>query len=333
MRIHSIFRSIRRIGDSAWAAAVLLVAAVSLSAAESRVDSILATVNGNPVTLLDVVLETGRQEARLSTVYKGTELEEEIRKIRKHVIDEIIDRKLIVEDYRTYNFEIPRQFIETNLQDLAALVADGTMTGLRRKAETFGTSIEELREKAKEKVIMDIMIHEFCVRPVNVTPEEIYRHYQDNIEQYRRESELSIDAILILGNGRHGDRAPEVIAKITEALSGEPDEQAFTTLVRLHSEGPNAEKDGNLGSVVESHLRKEFADALPGKGVGAVVGPVKTPEGTYFLRIRDRKEETVVPLSKLSAAIEAELLEARKRERYEAYLGRLKKDAVIRHLF
>jgi hypothetical protein len=330
-RMYFKLRMIARDKSTAWIAAFFLVMA-SLSASETRVDSILATVNGNPITLLDVVLETGRQEVRLGSVYKGNELEEEIRKLRKQVIEEIVNRKLIVEDYRIYNFAIPRQFIEDNLQGLAAHVADGTMNGLRRKAESFGTSLEELREKAREKVIMDIMIHEFCVRPVEITPEETYRHYQENIGRYHREAELSVQAILLRSDGKYGESVGKVANEITVKLS-EDREETFIRLVRLYSEGPNAELDGDIGTVKESQLRQDFATALKGKSAGSVAGPIKTPEGVYFLRIRERKAETVTPFSEIKDKIERNLQEQRKQERYEEYMGRLKQDAVIRYLF
>ena len=54
-------------------AAMLLLLCVCGTAAEglgkeTRVDSVLASVNGEPITLLDVMLETSREELRLASL-------------------------------------------------------------------------------------------------------------------------------------------------------------------------------------------------------------------------------------------------------------------------
>ena len=64
---------------------IFAVYGIGLMAVESvhETNSILASVNGKPITLLDVLMLTGRKELQLKTVYSGKLLEQELYSLRK----------------------------------------------------------------------------------------------------------------------------------------------------------------------------------------------------------------------------------------------------------
>ena len=118
---------------------------------EARVDSVLASVNGEPITLLDVMLESGREELRLASLYSGARLYSEISQLRKRVIEDIIVRKLVYAKYLEKPFTIENQYIETMMDHLARTLGGGSRDSLVKRAEALGTTMKELKEKAKEK--------------------------------------------------------------------------------------------------------------------------------------------------------------------------------------
>ena len=134
---------------------LLLAGTVTLSAQnlgkETRVDSVLASVNGDPITLLDVMLESSREELRLASLYSGARLYSEISQLRKKITEDIIVRKLIYAKYQEKPFPIDNQYIERMLDHLAVTIGGGSRDSLVKKAEALGTTLDELKEKAKEK--------------------------------------------------------------------------------------------------------------------------------------------------------------------------------------
>ena len=62
---------------------------------ESNVDSILASVNGTPISLSDVLYESRRTEARLGMVYSGQQQYDEVIKLRKQILEDIEDAQII----------------------------------------------------------------------------------------------------------------------------------------------------------------------------------------------------------------------------------------------
>ena len=134
---------------------LLLAGAGTLSAQdlgkETRVDSVLASVNGDPITLLDVMLESSREELRLASLYSGARLYSEISQLRKKITEDIIIRKLIYAKYLEKPFPIDNQYIERMLDHLAVTLGGGSRDTMVKKAEAIGTTLSELKEKVQRQ--------------------------------------------------------------------------------------------------------------------------------------------------------------------------------------
>ncbi|MBR3943325.1 MAG: SurA N-terminal domain-containing protein [Clostridia bacterium] len=83
--------------------------------AQTQRDSILASVNGESITLQDVMLETNADEAKLASLYNGEDLVRKIEEIRRKVLENLINRKLIYATYKKEPFDIPSQHVEDML--------------------------------------------------------------------------------------------------------------------------------------------------------------------------------------------------------------------------
>ncbi len=295
-----------------------------------QVDSILASVNGEPVSLLDVIYESSFSESRLYAVYSSKEIFNEIQKLRKKILDDIIDRKLILLEYNaTKPFTIPRQYVENLIDELAMNFGCSNRSELVEKAKDAGTSIEELREKARTRVITQVMISNYIYTVVNLTPQEIYDYYQKNVKEFSSDPQVRLQLLLI---GKQHKDQKRIKEELTEAFK-KADKNIFTGMVRLYSSGPGAMRGGDLGWIECSGLRSEFAKEIKGKKAGTIIGPIETDEGTYFIRINDRKKATKTEFSKMLPQIK-EKIEAKRREKaYKAYIVKLRQKSIIRYFF
>ena len=71
---------------------------------ETKRDSILASVNGESITLQDVMLESNAEEAKLSSMFTGEDLIRKIEEVRRKVLEDLINRKLIYASYKKLIF-------------------------------------------------------------------------------------------------------------------------------------------------------------------------------------------------------------------------------------
>ena len=73
---------------------------------EKEFNSIVASVNGEAITLMDVLPLTKNKEYQFYAAYSGDRLKQAIYNLRKKTVDDLIDHKLMQEEYRKQNFKI-----------------------------------------------------------------------------------------------------------------------------------------------------------------------------------------------------------------------------------
>ncbi|MFA6568381.1 MAG: peptidyl-prolyl cis-trans isomerase [Victivallales bacterium] len=313
------------------------ISAVVFSAEEKGgntvfLSSVLATVNGIPITLYDVVLESANDEQKLAIVYKGKELAREVEKLRGKKAKELVERKLFFQEFKEKEYKIPEQYIEDMLDGLASNMTGGDRKKLEKKALSEGITVKDLRAKAHEKIAVDILVQEFCYRTVNVTPKEVNDYYRNNIAEFSKAPQIELQVLLLKKDGRFKDEFDDTLAKIKNDVE-KADKTIFTTLVKLYSEGPDVVKGGSIGWLEESKLRPEFAEALGNLETGGIASSVQTAEGVYFIRIADRMPAKALQFEAVKDEINDKLAKQRRNENYAEYSNKLKDRAVIRYFF
>ena len=296
---------------------------------ESKVDSVIATVNGEPITLLDVILESGQDEARLAAMFTGERLYAETAKVRKAIVDNLVIRKLIYEKYKAKPFEIQKQHIEDMVDSLALGMGDGTRESLERKAKSYGSDMEEIRAKAKERIAVDVLLMQNCDRRVFITPREVYEAYCKHPEKRTKPATVDLQLILIRrGSGNPGETAANIAEMLRNA-----DERMFRRIAVENSEGPNASKGGHVGKIEMNKLRPEFLAVLKNAEKNEIKGPVETPEGFYFIRVNGISREEKLPFEKVSREIHDSLRRAALEKNRNDYKAELLSEAVVRYFF
>lgn len=291
-------------------------------------DILLATVNGEPITLFDVIANTAGEEKQLALVFSGEELEIERKKIRNEALDNIIDRKLVYAQFKKQGYKLPKQIIEKMLDKLAADLAGGNRKLLETRARKAGLTMDELKEQARERAASSILINERCFKNVYITPKQVFDYYKKNKAEFQESTQLKLQILYLKCNPSEKSFA-NFAEKLNKMLK-DADEKKFAEYVILHSKGPNRDSGGDVGWIAENKLRKEFSSLLIGQEEGTIAGPIMTEEGYYFIRISERKEAKTRNFEDLKEEIREKLSEQKEEENYNSYIKRLKKDALIR---
>ena len=240
-------------------------------------NAILASVNGSPISLQDILPLTRAEEFRAFSTSTGKELQERMIGIRRRAVDELIDRKLILEDYAGKNFEISDRDIESAMDDMAE------QSGIRSRSEFTaalrrqGSSIEELRRKVRDTMIVQLMLHREYLTSKNITPQEMHKVHLENLK--KKKNGDSIELAMILLDEKNSVRSDKIAAELARSP------ERFTALAARWSSGPGKEDGGKLGKIQKHLLRKEFASALAKIEINRIYGPIQTPEGVVFLKV------------------------------------------------
>ena len=295
---------------------------------EVQVNSILASVNGEPVSLVDILGATRNDEFQAYAIYSGERLEQEIRKIRMKAVDDRIDRILVLEDYRKKPFELPAKDVEEELDAVAERMGVRSRSEFTRKLRESGTTIDKLRKEIEEYIIVQTMIYDRIRIETNITPREVYEYFQANREKFVSPEKIELAMIMLDLKDPDLERK---IKTISEKLADSP--ESFAELAQTYSIGPDPGNSGNLGEIERRRLRTEFAAAMDSFEAGRVYGPIRTADGVSFLRILSHTPEKRGEFRELSAEIRAEMEESRREEVRKSYLDRLRAKAIIRYFF
>lgn len=294
-----------------------------------RFNAVLVTVNGDPITLLDLFLKCGGDEKALRQMTDGGVLPSQIEAFRKQTLENIIDRKLIWADYLKYKHPIPKQMIEDALCGMASMLSDGSREGLKEKLKGLGVTLESLREQATEQIATDMMVQEYCYRRVFTTPRQLDSYYQTHIAEFTDPPVRELAMILISLRGRNPDPV-ETADRIQAELERNP--AAFERLSVSYSDAPSADSGGVMGRFTRAQLRVEFETALDSLPSGRrVTDSILIPEGVAFLKILNTDTANIRPFEAVREIIRKQIEAPQRAAKLNAYLNKLRRDAIIRY--
>ena len=298
---------------------------------EADKDIIIATVNGEPVTLFDVKAETEKEEEFLRNNNKGEELQNKIDFIRRRAADDIILRILISKKFDDSGYTVPAQLIEKMMDRIAADLAGGDRKLLETKARRAGVTIRELKEQARKRAATMMLINARCYQYVYITPKEVYEYYQNHKDKFSEQRRINLQALYLKSVGDDDDNIIQFAIKLKGIIQSS-DEDKFKEFVKKYSMGPNKDTGGELGWISISELRPEFFSAVKDLKEGDIAGPVKTPEGYYFLRVKEISHPKEKSFEEVKSKIRKELETAQQKKNYVEYTKKIRKNAIIKYL-
>ncbi len=306
-----------------------VVLCLSLTAAEEEMDSVIASVDGDAVSLGDILPSCRNRELELQSSLKGEELYNAVREVRKKALDELIDRKLILRDFETSKpFTIPEQAIERYIDDMALSAGVRSRTRFSIMVRESGSSMEALRKKVRENIIIQAMRSRRVYTHVSVTPKEVYDYYKTNIDKFST-PELWRISMLLVDKNRAGRE--EIIKTVSDKMNNGGSAGDFAELAVKYSSDPAASSGGDLGEMEPENLRSEFKKAINKAEIGKFYGPVKLNNGDAFLFITGIVPGVTADFEKESAKIRQELEKQRNMESLKKYIDHLRTHALIQY--
>ncbi len=177
-----------------------------------RLNAVLATVNGEPISLGDVLPLTQAREYQAAAAYSGEKLERAVYDLRLSAVDDLIDQKLILADYAGRPFEVPERDVESALDEASEQMGCRSRADLVRKLRESGTSVEEFRKKIRKQLIVQLMLYREYQASNFITPGDLFRYYEEHGEEFSRPDCVEL-AMLQLPPERND------VEKITEEIS------------------------------------------------------------------------------------------------------------------
>jgi peptidyl-prolyl cis-trans isomerase SurA len=305
---------------------LLLIFTLSWSARAKIVDRIVAQVNDDIITLSDLNREMAEIRQELAAKYSGPQLEEEVQKATKDILDELIRQKLLLQKGNELGFgsNVDVQ-VSAYLERIRKENKFKDMQDLERAAAQQGLTLPALREKIRRQIITQGVVSEFVGSRITLLTQEVEKFYKDHAAEYTVPEEVTLSEIILPIE----NNADEAEAKAGEILKRLSQGEAFATLASQFSKGPTANKGGSIGTYQTAKLNPEIAKAIASLKDGDATPPQKTKEGFIIYRVDNRKPASLKPLDELRDEIKNRIWQQRFAPEYDRFIAQLKEDAYI----
>jgi parvulin-like peptidyl-prolyl isomerase len=287
------------------------------------VDGYAAMVNQRVILKSEVFALVYPVQQQLQLSYTGLELEKKLDEAYRNVLDTLVERALIVEEFNRQGRALPDRAIDTQVNSLISeRFNNNRMAFLDALAEERLT-LAEWREQARDGLIVTILRRTEVLDRVTVAPREVREYYEKNLDRYRAPEEVLFRLIVLHPGTTEEERAAKVEeARRIQARLKEGED--FAALARTASEGPKAAQGGDMGWMEPAQLRTELAAGVKGLGPDQVSEVIETPDEIYLAKIEGRKQASITPFKNVRRDIEALLRKQEADRLYKAWIARLK---------
>jgi peptidyl-prolyl cis-trans isomerase C len=251
---------------------------------------VLATVNGDPITLADF-------QDRFARAGLKPEKEAEFQ-VKEEFLNRLIERMMLLR-------EAQRRRIKVGLPEINKRIETMRTEPGKDVKETLGSMGIDY-EKWKSDLWEDMMIEKLIAR-------DVIRYYNENPQEFDRPEQVRVRQIVA---------ATEVDAQaVLEQLQNEKAD--FAALARQKSTAPEAEDGGNLGYFAMGDMPGEF-NVVFGLPKGGISGVVKSPYGYHIFKLEDKRRAGKVGLEEVSRDIVEKLSRQKQDVRYKQWLAELR---------
>lgn len=308
--------------------ATVLVVAPAARGQTNRLNGVAAIVNDAIITEQEVYSILEKQLPQMQFQYRSqpARLREELSRQRVAVLEMLIERQLVLADYKAAGFNIPETLIDDQFQQ-DVVNQFGDRVSFVQTLQKEGKTIEDARREFRDMLIINIMSSQKIRNQVTISPFKIERYYAANQDKFAVEDQVKLRMIIlpmrVAGDAAVIERAKDIHQKIA---NGTP----FEEQARLHSVGAQAKDGGLMGWSGRKELRKELIETAFALKPGTVSEPIVTEDAIFILKIEEAKAAQVRPLAEVRDEIEQALQAEESAQRRKQWIDTIRQKAFVR---
>jgi parvulin-like peptidyl-prolyl isomerase len=309
------------------AAAALASAAPAIGA--DLINGIQAVVHDSVITAWDVIDYSERAEKELFRDYRRQPaiLEQKIIEVRRDSTEHLLERQLILQEFKAANLAVPQKYIDDEVQRRIRSYGDRMV--LIKSLEAEGTTFDKFRQRLRNQIVESLMRRsKVSPEKIIISPHKIELYYQEHLASYKLEDRVKL-RMIVVNKPTSGD--PTAALKTTEeALAKVKAGGDFAELAKLYSQGTQRAEGGLFGWADRAALRKDLAEQAFALKAGQHSDIIDAPDAYYVLRADEAEPAHYVPLGEVRGQIEKDLLDSERTRLEQQWIEKLKKKTFWR---
>ncbi len=294
-------------------------------------NGIAAIVEDKVITVDDVRREIGPLVPQIQKEARNEkEFNERLEAMQDEVIQNLIDKVLIVKDFKKDEKKhIPDSYIDNQIASTLTEQFDNDRSKFLAYLRSRGTTLRDYRKEVEEDIIYNYMRHQQRKSESLVSPVRIETFYKENKDRFYREDGVHLR--LIQFTRTNGETDVELHNKGAEVVGRFNRGEKFEDLAKEYSQDSRRAKGGDWGWQKRSDLKPEFSEPLFALKAGQISEPILLPEGCFLLFVEERKYAGIQPLAEVRGEIERILVQQMAHVSEERWLERLRRNGYVKH--
>lgn len=329
--------TVRPLSIAAGLMAILLPTAAFAQAKKPSDNLDLRYANGIVAVVEDkaITVEEVRREMTplVAEIQRGSrtpeEYEQRLEATQNDIIQSLIDRVLIVKEFRKdEKKKIPASYVDNRIAELQVNDFGGDRSKFLAYLHSRGKTQAEFRVETEEEIIYGYMRGQMRKSTSMVSPAKIETYYSENKDKFFRDDEVHLRLIQLNRAGLTETQLREKAEAIHSRIVGG---EKFEDVAKETSQDARRSRGGDWGLVRRNDLRKEFVDQLFSMKQGEVTAPIMLPEGAYILFVEERHFAGIQPIDTVRDEIERVLVAQMTRDAQEKWLERLRRNGYVKY--
>ena len=293
-------------------------------------NGIAAIAEGEIITIeqlrreIEPIIPRLRAEAR-----SEKEFSESIDRMSREVLQNLIDRILIVQAAQEKGLMLPQSYIDQEYDEVLNRDFGGDRVRFLEYLRAQGLTAREFRENIYKRVVVNVMRQQNRKSQSEISPERIQAFYIQNKIRFYQEESMHLRQIILTPIADEGTALLRQTAKtiIQELAEGDN----FGDLARKYSQDEMSRKGGDWGWIERQDIRKELSSVAFDLQPGGYSQPVELNNTIFILYCEAKREEMIQPVTEVRDAIENVLVGEIARETQERWLQQVREDGYVRY--
>ena len=293
-------------------------------------NGIAAIAEGQIITVEELRRELEPVIPRLRVESKNAqEFSKRIEELSKQVLQNIIDRIIIVKAAEEKGLLIPPSYIEQEYDDVLNRDFGGDRGRFLEYLKARGETARDFRTDIYNRVVVSVMRAETRRSQSEISPERIEEFYVKNKIRFYQSESLHLRQIILTPLADEGlvplrQTAKKVIEELESGAN-------FGDIARKYSQDEMSRRGGDWGWIERKDVRKELSDAAFALNAGEYSQPIELGGTIFILYAEDKREEMIQPVSQVRDIIENVLVGEIAREAQEKWLEGIRNESYIRY--
>jgi peptidyl-prolyl cis-trans isomerase SurA len=262
------------------------------------------------------------------------EFNERLEALQDDVVQNLIDRVLIVKEfYKEKDGEpkkqIPASYVDNQISEIMITQFDNDRSKFLAYLRGRGKTLRDYRKEVEEDIIYGYMRQQQRKSQSIVSPVKVETYYAENKDKFFQED--SVHLRLIQFRREEGETDQALMIKSNDVLARMKAGETFETIAKEVSQDTRRAKGGDWGWQKRSDLKPELSEPLFQLEKGGVTKPIIMTEGAFLLYVEDRRFAGVQPIDAVRDEIERVLVQQMARVSQDHWLERLRRNGYVKH--